>query len=290
MPGAYRIPRYHDAKADFGDMDVIVATSPDWGERREQITRDLGITEVKVVGHVYSTVYRGLQTDFFAVPATRLDSMHAFMSFNDVGNIIGRMCRRFNLTWGEDGLSYVFRRASSKSYRADLPVTKDLAQVCAFLGLDYAAWVRGFADLDAIFAWVTASPYFSVTPYVEQTPKLRPTIVAFIAWLEQHGITQRPDFAEKESYLPQVIAAFPDADLPAQLATEAEREARAIALRAKWSGKLVMQLRPELSGTALGEFIQAFRNARGGPEAFEAWVLGASDEEIAAQIRAFVAI
>lgn len=293
MPGAYRIPRYHDAKADFGDMDVIVRAGPDWGERREQIVRDLGITQVKVVGHVYSTVYRGLQTDFFAVPAARLDSMHAFMSFNDVGNIIGRMCRRFNLTWGEDGLSYVHRRASSESYRADLPVTQDFARVCAFLGLDHAAWVRGFADLDALFVWVTASPYFSVAPYLDevegtmkQKSKLRPTIIRFIEWLRERGITQRVEFADKASYLPQVIAAFPEADLPRKLALEDQREARAIALRAKWSGKLVMQLRPELRGAALGEFIQAFRAALGGADAFEEWVLAASDDEIAARIRA----
>jgi hypothetical protein len=289
MPGAYRIPRYHDAKADFGDMDVIVATSEDWGERRQQIAADLGITQVKIVGHVFSTVYRGLQTDFFAVPARRLDSMHAFMSFNDVGNIIGRMCRRFNLTWGEDGLSYVHRRASAESYRADLPVTQDFARVCAFLGLDHAPWVRGFADLDALFTWVTASPYFSVAPYLDaEISKPRPTIERFVAWLRERGMTQRPAFGDKASYLPQVIAAFPEADLAAQLAVEHAKEARAIALRAKWSGKLVMQLRPELQGAALGEFIQAFRASLGGPEAFEAWVLGASDDDIAARIRAFV--
>lgn len=295
MPGAYRIPRYYDDKADFGDMDVIVASGPDWGERREQIARDLGITQVKIVGHVFSTVYRGLQTDFFAVPERRLDSMWAFMSFNDVGNIIGRMCRRFNLTWGEDGLSYVHRRASSESYRADLPVTQDFARVCAFLGLDHAAWLRGFADLDAIFTWVTASPYFSVAPYLDEVEgdmreksRLRPTIIRFMAWLRERGVTQRVAFGDKASYLPQVIAAFPEADLPGKLAVEHEREARAVALRAKWSGKLVMQLRPELSGAALGELIQAFRASLGGADAFEAWVLGASDDEIANRIRAFV--
>jgi hypothetical protein len=295
MHGGYRIPRYHDAKADFGDMDVIMATAADWGERRQQIAAELGITRVKIVGHVFSTVSRELQTDFFAVPASRLDSMHAFMSFNDVGNIIGRMCRRFNLTWGEDGLSYVHRRASADSYRADLPVTKDFARVCAFLGLDHAQWLRGFADLDALFTWVTASPHFSIAPYVDHVLRNeRPTITRFRAWLREREVTQRPDFGEKASYLPAVIAAFPEADLPAQLAVEHEREARAVALRAKWSGKLVMQLRPELSGAALGEFIQAFRASFGSDggdsaDAFEAWALAASDDEIAARIRAFVA-
>ncbi len=294
LPGGYRIPRYHDGKADFGDMDVIVATAADWGERRQRWAAELGITRIKIVGHVFSTVYRELQTDFFAVPAARLDSMHAFMSFNDVGNIIGRLCRRFNLTWGEDGLSYVHRRASSDSYRADLPITQDLARVCAFLGLDHAHWQRGFADLDALFTWVTASPYFSVAPYLDAVggemkskSKLRPTIVRFIAWLGERGLDQRPAFGDRTSYVAQIAAAFPEADLPGQLAAEHVAEAHAIALRGKWSGKRVMQLRPELAGAALGEFIQAFRAELGGAEAFEQLVLGASDDEIAARIVAF---
>jgi hypothetical protein len=48
-----------------------------------------------------------------------------------------------------------------------------------------------------------------------------------------------------------------------------------------------VELRPELAGAALGEFIQAFRASLGGADAFETWVLDASDDEIAARIRAF---
>ena len=48
---------------------------------RERIVADLGITRTKPAGHVFSTVYRGLQTDFFTVPARYLDSTANFMSF-----------------------------------------------------------------------------------------------------------------------------------------------------------------------------------------------------------------
>ncbi len=294
IPGAYRIPRYYDDKADFGDMDVIVAAGPDWHERRQAIAADLGITRSKVVGHVFSTVYRALQTDFFAVPAHYLDSTFVFMSFNDVGNVIGRMCRRFNLKWGEHGLIYVHRRAGSDSYQVDLPVTQDFTRVCGFLGLDHGTWQRGFADLDALFAWVIRSPYFSVAPYLDevtgamrQRSRERPTIVRFIAWLREHGVEQRPALAERASYLPQLAAGFPDADLPGQLHAEEVKEVRAIALRARWSGKLVMRLRPELAGAALGDFIQAFRASLGGPDRFETWVLATDPDELERRILAF---
>jgi hypothetical protein len=73
---------------------------PDWDEVRRKIVRDLAIDQTKVVGHVLSTVYRGLQTDFFAVAERYLDSAYSFMCFNDLGNFIGRICRRFDRKYG----------------------------------------------------------------------------------------------------------------------------------------------------------------------------------------------
>lgn len=285
LDGGYRIPRYHDAKADFGDMDIILPTRVDWDVLRQEIVRDLGIAQTKSVGRVFSTVFDGLQTDFFAVPERYVDSTYTFMSFNDLGHLIGRMCRRFNLKWGEHGLSYVFRRPSSEHYVADLPVTQDFARVCTFLGLDHAAWATGFADLPCMFEWVVASPWFSVAPYLDtERTKERATIVRFVEYLRDRRIASRPAFADKTSYIATIAAAFPEARLEDQLAAERELEARVVAMAAKFSGKLVMRLRPELSGQALGEMIVAFKKSFSD---FEAFVLGASPEEIERRIREF---
>jgi hypothetical protein len=291
VPDAFRIPRAYGDKPDFGDMDVIVAARPDWEAVRAAIVRGLGITETKLVGRVFSTVYRGLQTDFFPVDPRYLDSTYDFMSFNDLGNLLGRIVRRFDLKWGEHGLAYVFRRAGDDHYKADLPVTQDFAKVCAFLGLDHAAWRAGFATLTGVFEWVVASPYFSVAPYLDDGagPILhrmrdRPTIATFVAWLGERGVTARPAFADRATYLPQIIAAFPEADLPGQLAAERAREARVAAIAAKFNGRIVMQLRPELAGKALGDFIAAFKRAV--PD-FEAFVLATAAGELERLIREF---
>jgi hypothetical protein len=266
----YRIPRYYGDKPDFGDMDVIVPSRPDWDVVRAEIVSDLKITQTKAVGRVFSTVFHGLQTDFFAVPEQFIDSTYDFMSFNDLGNLLGRICKRFNLKWGEHGLSYVFRRANSDHYLRDLPLTTDFALVCAFLGLDHSAWRAGFPTLTSLFEWTIASPYFSVAPYLDELggtlaarATVRPTIAQFIEFLRERGIIQRPEFADKTCYVEQIAAAFPAADLMGQLAHEREREARALAVSAKFSGKLVMRLRPEVTGQALGELIMAFKRSMG---------------------------
>ncbi|MBC7647061.1 MAG: hypothetical protein H7095_08100 [Pseudopedobacter sp.] len=265
LGGRYRIPRFYGDKPDFGDMDVLVESRPDWGKLRLELMRELNITEFKTAGHVFSVVYRGLQTDFFSVPQRYLESTYIFMSFNDLGNLLGRMVRRFDLKYGEHGLSYVYRREGGH-YKADLELTEDFRRICAFLGLDYGEWEMGFDSLEALFEWTISSPYFSVAPYLddlsgslERRMKDRPTIQKFISWLEQKGVSQRPHFEERKGYLPLVIATFPEARLEQQIALERKKEAQAWDFANKFSGNLVMRLLPELKGKALGEFIVALK-------------------------------
>jgi hypothetical protein len=292
LPGQYRIPRYYGDKPDFGDLDVIIPIRPDWDVVRADVVRDLGIRESRAIGHVFSTVFRGLQTDFFTVPARYLECAYTFMCFNDLGNLIGRICRRFDLKYGDRGLSYVYRRADG-NYRADLEVTLEFARICAFLGLDHGAWAEGFGSLPEMFAWVVESPYFSVAPYFNETKSNlrrqavdRTTVSRFVAWLCAEGVDKRPVFADRTNYLAMVAAAFPEADLPGQITREREAEARHRAFAEKFSGKRVMRLVPGLEGKALGELIVRIKASA--PD-FEAWVLATPQEEIDAAVRAFAA-
>jgi hypothetical protein len=292
LPRQYRIPRYYGDKPDFGDMDVILPIRPDWDAIRADMVRDLGIRETRADGNVFSTAFRGLQTDFFTVPARYLESACTFMSFNDLGNFIGRICRRFDLKYGDRGLDYVYRRADG-NYRADLEVTLDFARICAFLGLDHDAWSEGFGSLPEMFAWVVESPWFSVAPYLDEIKgnlqkqaAERTTVSRFVGWLRVEGVDKRPVFADRASYLTMVAAAFPEADLLAQIAREQEAEARHRAFTEKFSGKRVMRLVPGLRGKALGELIVRLKASM---LDFEAWVLATPQEEIDATVRAFAA-
>ena len=290
LHGQYRIPRFYADKPDFGDLDVIVASRPDWGDLRQEIVKDLGITRFKAVGHVYSTVYRELQTDFFTVPAAFVESTYNFMSFNDLGNILGRMFRRFNLKYGEQGLSYVYRR-DDEHYKQDLPVSTDMRRILGFLELESTPWERGFDNLTVMFDWAVQSPFFSVAPYLDGSDKPlekrtqeRRTMQRFQAYIEERSLQQRPDFLPREAYLERIVQAFPEANLPEQIELERQNEARAVALAAKFNGKRVMELLPRLSGRELGAFIVNFKASK--PD-FEAWLLESDQASIDAAIVAF---
>ena len=293
MGDQYRIPRYYRSKADFGDVDIIVsdaAIQSTWQDLRMQIVQDLGIEQYKSAGAVFSTVYQHFQVDYFCKEQAFFESTYHYLSFNDIGNILGKIFKRFNLKYGEQGLQYVFRRTDGH-FQKDLPVSLDFARIFAFLDLDYAHWERGFDTLDEMFRWATASPYFSIKPYEEQDAttakrvKERHTMQRFIQWLQENRITQTFTFQEeRDAYLPMIEAFFPEAHLLKKIEQERQREGFVQQLRGKYSGQVVMRLFPELQGKALGEFMRKFEAQW---EDHEAVLAEMEAREIESRLKAF---
>ncbi|MFT5687042.1 MAG: hypothetical protein ACI8RZ_007999 [Myxococcota bacterium] len=264
----YRIPRYYGSKPDFGDVDIVVseaAITTTWDDLRDEIIADLNVTRFQSTGAVFSTVYADFQVDYFVRPARYFDITYAFLCFNDLGNLLGKIFRRMNLKYGERGLQYVFRRADG-NYKRDIDVCLDIRRICEFLELDFAHWEAGFATLEEMYRWLIVSPWFSVEPYRDPSRttrarvKNRPTIRRFLEWLDEESIDKRIDYPPREDWLPRIIAAFPEAGLPEIIAEEQAREVRVAAVKARFGGKRVMLLIPGLSGQQLGEFIKTFKD------------------------------
>ncbi|EDP98281.1 hypothetical protein U8527_19940 [Kordia algicida OT-1] len=287
----FRIPRYYDDKADFGDLDVLVNISAvaDWERIKTQILNDLNIQQHKSVGNVFSTVYKNLQVDYFTKEEAYFLATYNFLSFNDVGNIIGRIFRRFNLKYGEKGLHYVFRRTSEESYSKDILITNDFKKIFAFLGLDYSVWETGFASKKELFDWVIASKYFSTKPYLDENKainkrKKRPTMQAFIAYLKENDIIREPKFLEKDHYLEMIADYFPETNLFEQIRIEKEREKYINTIKQKYNGRIIMELFPEIKGRNLGKFMNLFQAQF---DHYEKYFYSASAEEIIAQLKTF---
>lgn len=288
----YRVPRYYSNKPDFGDMDIIIrlGAETNWPQLRQEIVTDLGIASAKSAGSVYSTVYQNLQVDYFTAPPEYFESTYNYLSFNDLGNLLGKICRRFNLKYGERGLAYVYR-INDGNYKKDIKLTTDFQVICQFLGLDYSKWLTGFANLEEIFAWTIDSPYFSVNPYIDRSTSLekrlkeRSTIQEFLAYLQQHQIDKAYQYLEnRDEYIPWIASKFPAAQLPEKIAQENAKAARAIAIKAKFNGEHLMELLPNLAGKELGQFILLFKQQF---TDFEEFILNTEQEAIDREIYNF---
>ncbi len=290
----YRIPRYYDNKPDFGDLDAIVSSlacqEKNWVQLRQEIVDELGITQYKSDGNVFSTIYQNFQVDYFIASADNFESTYNYLSFNDLGNLLGKICHRFNLKYGEKGLVYVFRH-SDGNYTKDLPLTTDFGKICEFLQLDYQRWQLGFTDLNNLFQWVINCPYFSVQPYLnpaktlEKRAKERTTIQFFLEYIQTNRIDRIYSYLDnRDDYIPLLNEQFAEARLSERINEEKDKERIINLVKAKFNGKLIMELLPNLQGKALGEFIVKFKQQY---ENFDEFILTNGQENIDRAIRDF---
>lgn len=288
IPGEYRIPRYFADKKNFGDLDILVSSEvlQKDPEFLQTLCIDLGITQHRSGGAFYTTVFKGLQTDFFPCPASEIDSQYTFMCFGEIGNILGRLVRRFKLKFGIDGLTYVFRHGDH--YKYVVPLTQDFSFICEMLGLDYATWVRGFEAQEEMFKWITVSPWFSPKPYLDedgpiaQRASIRPGMAAFVEFVKAHVPEDAGGYLEDP--LTWVSDKFPQVGLKDKIAEQMRKVENKTANAAKFNGKIVMAAHPHLKGDALGRFISAFKTSH--PH-FDDYVAVTSEEQIKEDIRCF---
>jgi hypothetical protein len=292
--GMYRIPRYYGDKADFGDLDVLLsrrAVKSDWNDLRQEIITDWKVTNYILQPHLLSTAYQDrFQVDVFVVAEDCMQTTWQFLCYNDLGNLLGKIFRRFNLKYGEKGLFYVFRREDGL-YKQDIPLCTDLRRILNFLEMDFETWDAGFEHLEDMFAWVVGCKYFSVSPFLnranstEKRMRERTTMRKFIEYLEKKNIAAQYPFAEdRDEYIPMIANYFPEAGLREAIDAEKEKERRHLVIRDKFNGRVIMQLFPELQGKDLGRFIEQFKLQF---KDFENEILESSPKEILEMLKSF---
>lgn len=296
------IPAYA-TKADFGDVDVLVAAEDVDAQggvealKRLATTR-FGATEQFRNGAVLSFDHRdaavsaepGFQVDVIMQARESFDFALNYFSFNDLGNLIGRTAHKQGASFGHDGLWYVYRDGD---YRfRDLLVTLDFDLALRFLGYDPARFHAGFDDLEAIFEYVAGSAFFNRGIFLLESrnyqsrvrDRKRKTYTGFLQWCEAHPDLPAFDYPDdKSQWLPRMFEWFPAFKLAYDRA--AQDLARERAVRARFNGEYVAAL-TGLEGKELGMLMKRIKDGFGSAEALAAFVLAASDEELRARVLA----
>mmetsp|Transcript_118819 Transcript_118819/g.177606 ORF Transcript_118819/g.177606 Transcript_118819/m.177606 type:complete len:333 (+) Transcript_118819:1-999(+) len=289
----FRIPRFYSSKPDFGDVDILLSSSvtTDWPKLREEIAQDLGVTNYKTKGDL-SMVYKDkIQVDVMVFPDEYMDATWQFLCYNDLGNLLGKHYRRFNLKYGEKGLFYVYRRDDG-NYKKDILLTRDMKKILGFLELSYDEWNRGFETLEDMFEWVIACKYFTAQPFIKLTAttnkrvKLRTTMRKFVEYIAANQVEKAFDFKERDEYLPMIMNYFSDVPLQDLLDAEKVKEERDEIIKKKFNGSLVMKKFPELKGPRLGTFLKQFKAQY---DDFDEAILGMSDDEVNVALDSFYA-
>ena len=174
------VPAYR-SKDSFGDCDLLTTATDEAFEK--SLSKDFVLLGKKRNGGVtsYALKYSNFPPFQFDLIKAKEDSYefnYNYLSYNDLGNLIGRVAAAFGFKFAHDGL-YILAWYSHKGeersvarvkeygktndhaeYKMEKLFISNFDQALEFLGFDSLRFAQGFNTIEDILAFVASSKYF----------------------------------------------------------------------------------------------------------------------------------
>lgn len=268
------IPSYHN-KPDHGDMDIIVPCMFNFFFSYEEVKEKLNAVGYVRNGPVtsYAIPYNKqlFQIDIIYIQDDTFDFADKYYSYNDLGNLLGRVAHRMGFKLGHQGLTYILRDHELPTHViSEITITTDWEEAIEFLGYSADRYHQGFDDLIDIFQYTMSSPFAKREIYLLENrnatsrirDRKRKTYMDFLDWLESTTVddliptTIDKKIEFKSVHVLRAMDVFPKFvwDIEVEL-DEYKKEKH---IKKIINGKLINEL-TGLSGKELGQFISIVR-------------------------------
>ena len=174
------VPSYR-SKESFGDCDLLTTATDEAFEK--SLSKDFALLGKKKNGSVtsYALKYGNFPPFQFDLIKAKEDSFkfhYNYLSYNDLGNLIGRVAAAFGFKFAHDGLhilAWYDHKGEERSvarvkengktndhaeYKMEKLFISNFDQALEFLGFDSSRFAQGFDTIDDILDFVTNSKYF----------------------------------------------------------------------------------------------------------------------------------
>jgi len=285
------MPLYYKDKESFGDADILVSTENFHINMRDYIVEVFAPNEIFHNGNCWSFDYKELQVDLITVSEEDFDTNYNYLSYNDLGNYLGKIAHGFGVKYGQQGLVYDHYFRGSKIGR--ITVSKDYDKIYGFLGLSYDRWKEGFNSLEEIFAFVSESPFFN-WEYLQlennnrinrERDVKRKSYMSFLDYIDKNckdDDHRYPYEKDKSVYIDMLAELFPESNITMEIRRMEYEECKSLYIKAKFNGGEVMR-RFGLKGKELGDALTGFKSVMNNlvpAEDYEFYILNTSSEEI----------
>lgn len=278
------IPAYGN-KESFGDMDLLVASDNLDHRIWDEIRSIFHPQDFVRNGPVTSFDVEQFQIDLILTPQRFFDSHLAYYSFNDLGNLMGRVAYGAGFRYGGVGLEYrVYDSRYENTHIGTVQLTSDPLEAMAFLGYDPVRFGKGFLTKQDIFEYVISSPltYMDFFDLDKRSYKARVrdakrvTYSEFLEWVSLQDINVTPPSNHRDVQFERACAVFPDfrakcEEVKRQYQKGIDAKA-ALTVRdvAEWKGWTL-----EEAGPWFGRFKQQWDSM----EAYQEWALRSTPDE-----------
>jgi len=276
-------------KDSFGDMDVLIEkkyeSSSFLGDALsfvfEKVNTQLGYGfECVKNSDVYSLNYKDLQVDLIFNDTKSYGYARSYFSFNDQGNLVGRLAHKFGMKHGHRGLVIPVRSGTKEL--GEIVLTLDYEETLYFLGLNVEQFKAGFDTVEEMFDWVSKSKYFNPSIYLFENvnavsrirDKKRATYNKFLEYNKSYTGPVHEGFVSKADAMELVFDHFPmrvEEEFKELVAKAAVLEMG----RLKFNGNIVRDL-TGYENKELGEFMQYCKS---NSKLFSPYMLYVTDQE-----------
>jgi hypothetical protein len=250
------------SKASFGDADILYSTYDNKPFSTDAVRKIFPESkEISRNSSVISFEYDELQVDIIHVNKSEFDYALSYFSYNDLGNIIGKLAHQLGLKHGHRGLTMPIR--DGDNIVGEVVLTLRHRTTLEFLGLDADRFDAGFDTLEDIFEFVRTSKYFSPESYklenlntiAKMRDKKRTTYREFLAYNEANPvINPYVKSKDKTVHLQHIFDYFGFVALEKYQSVTKDLAATRY-IKTRFNGDIVSKL-TGYTGKGLGQFMQ----------------------------------
>ena len=258
-------------KFSFGDLDILYSGN-NITKFQETILTSFNPTGYINNGDCLSITYpvfesQLFQVDFIKTTPEAHDFSLNYFSYNDLGNLCGRVYKKMGLKFGHKGLLYIVRDPNNENtVIKEILVTRDWDYVINLGKFPKYDHMR-FIELKDVFDYVIASPYFNQDIFLLENrnhisrvrDKKRETYMTFLKYIKIKS--DLPKFDWNKSDIKSVILNKLFTDFPEFKQTYdgvIQQYINNKRLREKFNGDLVREW-TGLEGKELGSFIKSIK-------------------------------
>jgi hypothetical protein len=263
---ANELPRFFANKETFGDIDILILNNGiNFDGLVSFIKEKFNPTEIYRNNPVVSFNYGELQTDFILVSPENWRTSITYFSFNDLGNLIGRISYKMGFRYGDYGLKLVYRHEDGGK-KFEKIISKDASKIFEFLGFGYNKYNDGFQTVEEIFDYVVNSKYFNpkLFEYSELNHqnrtrnKKRVNYANFLEYIKDLNENDYYQFENKTFYIKKAEEFF-NIDIINEIDLWKVEMNKLKEATNKFNGNLIMEKYPELKDKELGATIEKLK-------------------------------
>ncbi len=283
------IPYYY-TKDSFGDLDILISGNTFEVDTLTALFGD--DVKYQYNGKVISFQYKKFQIDLIFISIKYFNSSLNYYSWNDLGNLLGRIFHKTGLKFGHKGLSLIVREGDNHQL-AELFITENINEILSLIGLDPLVFYRGFERKEDIFKYVVSSPYFNKKIYLLENrnhasrirDKKRGTYSEFLDWIRDNdnlpeypwkSLEERGGYRENKEWTEKIFKLYPESKKEYDIILEDLKIKKLI--KSKFSGIVVKDV-TKLENQFLGDFILYLKN-KSSKEEFDYFILTSDPIEI----------